>query len=554
MEAGNAISRRTFLGAALAGPPMVLAAGHAAAQPESAMDLSEEHRETVNRRRRITVQFDAHTELGADFDRWLAYRFNYIDEPGSQIDSVWWDIGALGYATYPSKVLQPFEHEGLLKWQGQGIDWVARLVDACHTRGLETFWHHRISEVEIVTKGVGADRKNPHPLKQAHPDWVLDTWWNHGLWNLANPEVRDYKVRLLREVAENYDFDGMQLDFARHIPCLPPGRQWELRDCVTDLLRRLRTMLLEVERKRGRPFLLAAKVPRNLEGCKADGFDVEAWAREGLVDILTLGTRSMDVDIPAFRRVVGNRDIKLQPCFDDHHTSDAYQYAPVEFLRGVFANWWQQGADSVYTFNWSCAAPDACKAMGALSGPPSHRQAYHEIGEPATLELRDKVYAVERRGGYPWAEGYFGRNDDAPLPAMLSNDGKAASLNVYMGDDVKVHTDKVRAVILRLILFGASENDTFRAQFNRSELAQIVCDPEWRDKLIFSPKPQPPSGGADHYSIDLNQRLLRLDYTVDAALCRQGANEVVVSVDASGTKQAGDDIKLEKVEVHVDYL
>ena len=553
MKSSHAINRRTFLGAALAGPPMMLAAGHAAAQPESGMDFSQEHGEAVHRRRRITVQFDAHTELGADFDQWLAYRFNYIDEPGSQIDSVWWDIGALGYATYPSKVLQPFEHEGLLKWQSLGIDWVARLVDACHARGLETFWHHRISEVEIVTKGVGADRKNPHPLKQAHPDWVLDTWWNHGLWNLANPEVRDYKVRLLREVAENYDFDGMQLDFARHIPCLPPGRQWELRDNVTDLLRRVRAMLLEVERKRGHPFLLATKIPRNLAGCKFDGFDVETWAKEGLVDILTLGTRSMDVDIPAFRRLTEGRHIKLQPCFDDHHTSDAYQYAPIEFLRGVFGNWWQQGADSVYTFNWSGAAPDVCKAMGALPGPPSHQQAYHEIGDPATMVFMDKVYAVERRGGYPWAEGYFGRNDVAPLPVMLDTDGKPASFNVYMGDDVKTHKDKVRTVALRLILFGASESDAIRVRFNGSELPEAACDPGWKDKLIFSPKAQPPSGGADYWSVDPNQKLLRLDYPIDPALCRKGLNEVLLSAPSDGPEQDANDIKLEKVEVHVDY-
>jgi hypothetical protein len=66
-------------------------------------------------------------------------------------------------------------------------------------------------------------------------------------------------------------------------------------------------MVLEVGRARRRPLLLAAKVPENLEGCRIDGFDVESWCRESLVDILTLGSRSADVDLAAFRRIAAGR-------------------------------------------------------------------------------------------------------------------------------------------------------------------------------------------------------------------------------------------------------
>ena len=80
------------------------------------------------------------------------------------------------------------------------------------------------------------------------------------------PGVRELKVRILRELPENYDFDGFQIDFARHVPCLPPGRRWELRDQVTEFVRMVRLMLLEVAQNRWRPLLLAARVPCNLEG------------------------------------------------------------------------------------------------------------------------------------------------------------------------------------------------------------------------------------------------------------------------------------------------
>ncbi|HHZ92812.1 TPA: hypothetical protein EYN98_21255 [Candidatus Poribacteria bacterium] len=90
-----------------------------------------------------------------------------------------------------------------------------------------------------------------------------------------------------------------------------------------------------------------------------------------MVDILTLGSPSIDCDIEGFRYVTSGHNIKLQPCHDDHHASDAYQYPPIEFFRGMAVNWWQQGADSVMTFNWSNANPLMCKEVSATPGPTS---------------------------------------------------------------------------------------------------------------------------------------------------------------------------------------
>lgn len=81
------------------------------------VSLSTKHHDAVNRQRRIVVQYDAWGQLGLDFQQWLNYRFNYIDDPGSPIDSVWWDIMALGYATYSSKVLEAIPQAGLNKWR-----------------------------------------------------------------------------------------------------------------------------------------------------------------------------------------------------------------------------------------------------------------------------------------------------------------------------------------------------------------------------------------------------------------------------------------------------
>lgn len=550
------IMRRVFLKTLAAGlGGLVQGPAYGGDCSAETIELSPQHAQAVDRRRRIVVQYDPQDLFGIDFATWLDYRFRYLDEPGTQIDSVWWDLGRLGQVLYPSKFLDRLQNADLEKWREQGIDFVGRLVAETKKRGLEVFWHHRVSEVDINAAGTGAAWKDgPAPLKRTHPDWILKTdWWRQGLWNFAVPAVREHTVLALREVAEMYDLDGIQMDFARHVPCLPPGRQWELRQHVTKLMRMVRRMLLDVERKRGRPYLLAAKVGQTIAGCQIDGLDVAAWAQQNLVDIFTLGSRSMDVDLAAFRRLTAGRHIKLQPCFDDHHTTDGYRYAPIEVLRGVFANWWQQGADSVMTFNWSNAPPEACRAVGAAPGPLSHRQAYQEVGSLQTMAFKDKTFVAERRGGYPWAEGFLNRNDTAPLPLPLSADGTPATLRLRISDDLPGHAARVKSVILRAVLFNAADDQGVGVSLNGAALSPLARDPQWKDPQIFSPRPQPASGGRGDYRVDPRQRLLRLDFAVAPGECRQGENVAAVRLlgPLPGTSDAR--AAVEKVEVHVRY-
>lgn len=492
------------------------------------------------RNRRICVQFDAadHRHVPLRPAEWLKYLFAFADQPGSQIDSIFWDV-ALGdtYAVYPSKLLPPSPDRQLTAWREQGFEWVPAMIAECRKRRIEVFWHHRFSEVDIKPDG-GLEMEQLRPLKAQHPDWLIRSWWWQGLWNAASPGLRQHKVTVLREIAETLDIDGIQIDFARHIPCLPPGRQWELRHHVTELLRQLRAMLTEVGRKRNRTFLLAAKVPETLRGCREDGFDLAAWAKDDLVDFLTLGSRTATVDVEAIRQVVGPR-VHLSPCIDDHHATDGYRYPPVEVFRGMAANWLQQGANSVTTFNWA-AAPS-----GGHFAPPSQQAAYGEIGTLATLKGKDKLFFVERRGGYPWAEGYFNRNDQMLLPARLANHGAPSQFPIRVYE-----TEYTRAVI-SLVLFQARMTDTLEITVNGRVIGGFQADEAWKDPQIFSPRPQPNSGGKGDYKVDPNQRLLRLTAPMPNGLLKRGENLVSVRVVGRTTYRIGEDIQIEKIEVAV---
>jgi hypothetical protein len=510
--------------------------------------FSDAHVRAANRKRRIVVQMDAadHRRIQVTPQEWLRYIFAYADQPGSQIDSIVLDIGLdTDSAVYPSKVLPPTPDRWINSWQQQNFEWVGALVRECHKRNLEVIWNHRFSEVDLNADGK-QEMNQVHLLKAEHPDWLIRSWWWQGLWNVASPGVRQMKVKLLRELAENYELDGIQIDFARHVPALPPGRQWENRDGATEFLRMLRTMLLEVETARGRPLLLSVKVPRNLEGAHADGFDVETWSKERLVDMLTLGSRSMDVDVEGYRKATAVAGIKLMPCFDDHHATDGYRGGSIEFLRGVFSSWWQQGADSVTTFNWGVAPPEWAAKVGDTAAPPTHGLAYLEVGSPEMMRGRSKLFAVERRGGYPWAEGFFNRNDTAALPQVLTNDGRVSRFTIRAANDLH------GADTLRLVLFRAETGDRFEVKLNDAVLPEGRRDPAWKDPQIFSPNPQPASGGSGEYKIDPHQKLLLLVYPIDPALLHAGANTVGVRVKQRGVYPAASNIQIEKIEIAID--
>jgi hypothetical protein len=265
-----------------------------------------------------------------------------------------------------------------------------------------------------------------NPVKAAHPDWLIRSWWWQGFWNYAVKEVRDYRLSIVREVAEQYDFDGVHLDFLRHTPFLPPGKQWENREHLNRFMQEVRLMLQSQAAKRGRPFMLAARVPDSVEGCHTDGLDIETWAREGLVDVFILGTRTINVDVASFRKAMAGAQVKLMPSFDCFHATDGYHGdQSLDLVCGVFGNYLHQGADGVGTFNGIIGSPELAKKLGLTQTDTRDLQVFSTIGSLATMSGKARYYPIDRSGGYAHNEGYGSSNDDAPLPIRIEERSSA---------------------------------------------------------------------------------------------------------------------------------
>ena len=524
------------------------------------LELSPEHAAAVNHQRRIFFQFDPSADIqrkggfGSDMDAVMSYVFDAASQPGSQLDAICIDVSNEGVAHYRSKILPSIQHPGLMRWREQGLDYFDELIRQGRKRGKEIWWGLRMNEVErghltMYDPSIRAELKERNPVKAAHPDWLLRSWWWQGFWNYAVKEVRDYRLSIVREVAEEYDFDGVHLDFLRHTPHLPPGKQWENREHLTRFMRGVRAMLQSQAAKRGRPFMLAARVPDSVEGCHTDGLDIETWASEGLVDVLILGTRTINVDVASFRKAMGGAHVKLMPSFDCYHATDGYHGdQSLDLVRGVFGNYLHQGADGVGTFNGIIGSPEQARKLGLAQTDTRDIQVFSTIGNLTPMSDRARYYPLDRRGGYAHNEGHGSSNNDAPLPIELRNDQGPSTLTLPIWEPVKSGT----AARLRLVLFQHVESDEVAVQFNGTALKQDLVDAQWKDPRIFSPDLQPSTVTPGALVKNLAaQKLTRLEFLVPTEILKRGDNSIAISVDRNGPFPPSKSVKVEKVELHL---
>ena len=541
-----------------------------------AVELSAEHVQAANRPRRIVFHHDAGSNthwlkgIGPErIETVVDYLVSPLDAVDNQIDSVWYDWTTGNQAIYPSKVVPVLEKGPYPAWLKAGLDIVGLVQEAARERGRETFFSYRVN---------GGDHEFGWRLvamKKEHPEWTHNALAGLGYktphihWNFAVPEVRDYKVKIVRELAEMYNFDGISIDFARGPHSFPVGTQWENRDHLTAFMRQVREMMFEVERERGRPLLLAARVPENIVGCHFDGIDAERWAREKLVDILVLGGRSSEVDVTAFRRITAGTGIKLYPCFDVIHTSDSYDHPTIEQSRGVYANWWHQGADGVYTFNNHFMEPGLNRSLNAnyrsKEGWALQCRVNREIGAPETLACKDKVFFVQRRGYVdgsmiPRPEDWWTPRQQfsyinmlAALPTTVPNDSRADRLlTIAVGDDLNALEDRIKKITLHLALLDPAAAGLPEGERNEGVAGVRRHTPP---PALYTAK-----GIEKRVEVRVNNLLLGqarmengwLVFPVKPKLLALGDNLVGVRVTERppGTTE---EISIEKLEVHVKY-
>ena len=250
-----------------------------------------------------------------------------------------------------------------------GHDPFGVVLDRVKEKGLETFISFRMNEVHDVEK---QDSLIFSTFWREHPEWRIGTpgeklrqvyhdiigktitekhrmllaGWLPGGLNFAIPQVRERRLAEIRECCERYVVDGLDLDFQRFPTYFRQGEESANLGTMTDLVRQVRAMTEEIGRKRGRPFLLSARVLARPEQNTEIGLDPFTWAEEGLIDFLTAAhylRNDFPLPVAEYRRLLPE-DMPLYASIEIEREADGY--------RRIARQLWQDGADGIMLFNF----------------------------------------------------------------------------------------------------------------------------------------------------------------------------------------------------------
>ena len=489
---------------------------------QTQQQIEESRKEAAARRRRIIYNDDGCHEYMYDTpENFLSLRLRQIAH--THVDTVFYCTGVTGmFFTHFPQVgeliggneapLNPGKikcRDSMAALKKAGHDPLVLAVDFCHEESTEVFWSLRMNDIH--------DSYGEHLVirqKHEHPDWCLGTrankekfsqsdpaWWWSAL-NYEVPQVRDMIFQFCEDVCERYDVDGIELDFFRAPLFFKPTMELEPVSprhvaMMTDLLRHIRKMTDEVGRRRGRPILVACRVPMDVQKSVHVGLDLKTWLEQDLLDLMVLGGGYAPMAMaPAVQNMVQLGHRHQVPVYACISLSAMYgEFASVEAWRGAAMNVWSTGADGVYTFNLF----------------PSERDPrLTQLGDVATLKGLDKVYGIDNvvKTGIPGAYK-VGLVTPDRLPVVLKPN-TTVLLKLPVGEDIVANapTGAGVAVKLRLQVAQVQVGDEIAVRLNGQDLPPGTWDKSLQEQPTvlwteFVPNPTVVRSGTNRVEVRL---------------------------------------------------
>ena len=310
---------------------------------------------------------------------------------------VWRDTLGLKDDADPELVRRWKTHEAanLAQLFASGTDILQQNVAACHRRGIKIVASHRMN----------AEDYQQHTWRlsdfgRSHPEWRIPTPQSEreqypealeftGALDPAIPEVYDYRMKIFQESIDNYDVDGVELNWRRWFHMI--SNPLENHTILTQMVRDVRRLLDEAAKRKGRERLLLGVcvgpllcgdfvteefpgalcgAPANMS-CEQLGLDVETWIAEGLVDYVR--PCLFNDFLPAlprtaeFAALVRNRNVGVYPTVfpypqwaDDRKSISELALDEIadmmrrhrDELCNAALQCYADGADGIAKFNW----------------------------------------------------------------------------------------------------------------------------------------------------------------------------------------------------------
>ena len=244
-----------------------------------------------------------------------------------------------------------------------GTDTLGVIADFCRRNGKEVFWSLRMND----THDSDLEYDEISLFKRQHPELIVGKKGEKtpvlpGRWSAfdyGQEPVRRLIVAMLADVVTRYDIDGVELDFFRHPHYFRAqfyGNPVTQADCdkMTAMIREIRDLCDREGRRRGRPVLIAVRVPDSLGFAKAIGLDWEQWLREELIDLVTAADYLKFEPWTHLAAIGRQYDIPVYACIEQRRLlggGDPENTSVEELWRTEAYKAWQAGVNGIYTFN-----------------------------------------------------------------------------------------------------------------------------------------------------------------------------------------------------------
>ena len=317
-----------------------------------------------------------------------------------------------------------------------GGDLVRVFVERCRANGLSP----------IITLRL----KDEHDIERLDSEWVSRFYFEHQSWRLDRdpravfgkrglnwiyPGVAEERLAVIREIAENYDIDGIELDFMRFPPFfdLEQSSYSQRRDVMTGFIRRTRE-ILDRTAKPGKSRVLSIRIPNRTKEYRDIGLDLPLLDREGLIDIIQVSPSYVS-QVESDVGLVVSLAPKAAVFYEMTHAS----------MRGPSPSWgrfgddypirvttdeqfytaanlaYARGATGISLFNFHYTRASVRDGKHSIGGSIGREPPFHVIKgmrDPAWLSEQPQYYWMP----YWWKTGYHGRQFQLPQGFVVGDE------------------------------------------------------------------------------------------------------------------------------------
>ncbi|HOX38899.1 MAG TPA: hypothetical protein PL033_12990 [Candidatus Brocadiia bacterium] len=273
-------------------------------------------------------------------------------------------------------VMRKWAHNAM-KLIAEGVDPTGIMLDRCREQGISPWVSIRMNDIhdaDLIKSPLHCAFWNENPQFWRYSNRF--TAWTDRSFDYGQKPVRDRAMKLIVELCERDDMEGLELDWMRFPLHFREGEEQAKAKELTEWMREVRLVVNSAAKKRGHPILLVARVAARPEVASGIGTDAVTWAKEGLIDHLVVAPfwATTDFDIPVEKwvellagtgvGVTAGLEIRVQP----HPGSEVVDNTP-ERRRGAALSAMHRGSQGIYVFNYfemGGTHPELLQQMGSI--------------------------------------------------------------------------------------------------------------------------------------------------------------------------------------------